>query len=258
MIAKAQCLCLALLFMTGCSSVMLTMQMSSRCGGMLGVSANNNTSEAITTEVRSLEFLRLLKARTGKRVSLESFTLKMDSLGYSTERESGYAPEAEELLDKYIEMRASGHTKTYTMARLREEPNYAGLTPDCREILQEDKGAYIPWLWIYSFRNDGETNYTTYLILDGEIAWSYTLARRNDRSLVYCSVDAFDSKEVLPQYRAVFDEVNKKVESKMRANGSWEQFGSCHNYWALKKALLKERGIDWKSPKDLHPMACYD
>ena len=250
--------CLALLLMAGCSSVMPTTRWSYHGGDMYGITANSNTSQAVNAEIHSAAFAALLYARTGKSVSLTGFSAKMSDMDYSTEWQRAYPPEVETLVERYVAMRAEGHSKTYAMARLQTDPDVRSLTPDGQAILNEDQDAYMPWLWLFSFQNDGGTNYTTYLILDGEITWSYMIARRNDRSLLYCVADAFDSKDVLPQYKAIFTEVEKLVEREMRADGSWGQFGSCHGYWARKKELLRERGIIWRTPQELHPSTCYD
>lgn len=34
--------------------------------------------------------------------------------------------------------------------------------------------------------------------------------------------------------------------------------GTCHRYWARKKELLKQRGIDWKSPSEMNPDIIFD
>jgi hypothetical protein len=34
--------------------------------------------------------------------------------------------------------------------------------------------------------------------------------------------------------------------------------GQCHRLWRRKKAMLRERGIDWLSPYDLNPFARFD
>ena len=34
--------------------------------------------------------------------------------------------------------------------------------------------------------------------------------------------------------------------------------GTCHAYWACKKELLKQRGIDWKSPSEMNPDIIFD
>jgi hypothetical protein len=34
--------------------------------------------------------------------------------------------------------------------------------------------------------------------------------------------------------------------------------GSCHKYWQLKKELLKNVGIDWKTPQECNPRVVFD
>ena len=34
--------------------------------------------------------------------------------------------------------------------------------------------------------------------------------------------------------------------------------GICHRYWHRKKELLKECGVDWKSPAEMNPDVIFD
>lgn len=228
--------------------------------GIDELKANGNTSAAIQAEIQSEEFVALLARRTGLpewrvRMSLPVVEFSdYGSMSYSTHTR----PDLLEPTQRYIGMRRAGHTKTYSMARLETEPDERTLPSDCRTILREDKDVYLPWLWLHSFKVETGTNYTSYVILDGDLAWSYVVSRRNDQALVGCYADWFDAKEFLPQYRQAFEEVHRLVQKEMKAQGNWDQFGSCHSYWARKKELLKKQGIDWKSPPDLHPNTCYD
>ena len=228
--------------------------------GIDELKANGNASVAIQSEIQSKEFVAFLARRTGLpewRVRLSLPVVQFSdhgSMSYSTHTRHDLL----EPTQRYIAMRNAGHTKTYSMARLETEPDERTLPSDCRAILRADKDAYLPWLWLHAFKVETGTNYTTYIILDGDLAWSYVVSRRNDRTLVGCHADWFDAKEFLPENRPIFEEVHRQIEKEMKSQGNWDQFGSCHSYWARKKELLKKQGIDWKSQPDLHPNTCYD
>jgi len=108
------------------------------------------------------------------------------------------------------------------MARLGAEPDLGTVPEDCRVIVQEDKDAYLPWLWLYGFRVQGGTN-ALYVILDGDLAWSYMAMRLSDRTLIGCHTDLLDAKELLPKYRQAFEEVNMQVEKEMKVQKTRDQ-----------------------------------
>ena len=66
------------------------------------------------------------------------------------------------------------------------------------------------------------------------------------------------SVEFDPAHTDLMTEVENLVEDKMNAEGSHGDFGSCHRSWELKKDLLQQRGIKWRSPSELNPNICYD
>lgn len=245
---------LASLLIAGC--------VSKECefGGMDAVTANGNNIAAVKAEVESDEFVALLARRAGMsewRVRMLSPVVELSDhwgISYSPSTNSDLL----ETTKRYITMRKAGHTRQYAMARLDGEPDERTIPADCRAILKEDKEAYFPRLWLYDFKMEGDANHTTYVILDGELAWVYMVSRKNDRSLIGCHFDWFDAKEFLPEYRKAFSEVNKQVEKEMRSKGTWDYLGSCHIFWSRKQELLKQRGIEWRSPPDLHPNTCYD
>ena len=245
--------------MAGCTTnTPMTLTSDHYSSTLFKLHANGNTAETINTEIHATPFLNLLQARFGKSIPLKGFSCTVTEFGYSTELTCESQSEVERFVERYINLRSMGHTQTYAMARLQAEPDPMTLTPDGKTIINKDQEAFMPWLWLYSFINNGNTNYTTYMILDGEIAWTYLITRKNDRSLLFCDVDLIDSQEVLPQHRAAFEEVEKQVEGEMRTDGTWGTFGSCHRLWDRKKELLNQRGIDWRTPKNLHPGTLYD
>lgn len=244
----------------GCYSVRRGSSTEDVLGGLEQVNANGNDAKTIGTELMSDEFVALLARRAGiseRKVRLSLPVAEIHSGTMVSYFDTG-TPILLDLTKHYIEMRRGGHSKDYAMARLQAEPDLRATLPDCRAILQQDTNAYLPWLWLYSFRVDGGTNYTSYVILDGELAWSYMVTRLNDRKLVSCYFDWCDAKEFLPEYQAAFKSVHDQVQKEMKARGEWDQFGSCHGYWFRKKELLKKQGIEWKSPAELHPNTNYD
>jgi hypothetical protein len=58
-----------------------------------------------------------------------------------------------------------------------------------------------------------------------------------------------------PTYKAIVDEVNRILDKEIYSTKV-----RIHPYasWSKKKKLLKEKGIDWLSPKDLNPSVMFD
>jgi len=63
-----------------------------------------------------------------------------------------------------------------------------------------------------------------------------------------------DPIEDYPQYKTMFEEMDSKLNEEFSGLG----LGSCHRIWRKKKAILKEKGISWLSPKDLNPWSKFD
>lgn len=224
------------------------------------IHANGNTRAAVQAEIASPEFIALLVRRSGipeKQVRRYVPVLELSESG-GTFHSTQTPPAIQELARRYVGMREAGHSRTYALARVAAEPDARAITPDSGALLKADKDVYLPWLWLYSFKAESGSNHTTYVCIDGELAWFYVVSRRPDRTLTGCYVDWCDAREILPAYQKTFLEVEAQVAKEMRAQGSWGKFGSCHVYWGRKQELLNQRGIAWKSPPDLHPGTNYD
>ena len=63
-----------------------------------------------------------------------------------------------------------------------------------------------------------------------------------------------DPVEMTPEYLAVIDEIEERVEKNQKLHG----MGSCFEYWDLKQQYLAEKGISWESPALLNPNARFD
>lgn len=59
-------------------------------------------------------------------------------------------------------------------------------------------------------------------------------------------------KNALKKIQSELDEIDKELDERGM------HMGSCHIYWARKKSLLKEVGIDWKSPSEMNPYIMFD
>jgi hypothetical protein len=105
---------------------------------------------------------------------------------------------------------------------------------------------------------DEVCRWVTYVVVDGEIAWSYTLSFKPDDRLDSIQDSKSDAKEYDPKFEKVIEEVNVEVGAEMKKQGTYQKFGSVHQFWGLKKEKLKARGIEWRSPSELNPNAIYD
>lgn len=63
-----------------------------------------------------------------------------------------------------------------------------------------------------------------------------------------------DPVEMTPEYLAVIDEVEQKVEKNMTTHGR----GSCHERWALTREYLEEKGVQWRSLGVMNPTFRFD
>ncbi len=71
------------------------------------------------------------------------------------------------------------------------------------------------------------------------------------RALVHDATE--DDPAVQPLIRAAEKAADKELEGVPR------RLGFCHQYWAVKKRILKEKhGIDWHSPAELNPNTRFD
>lgn len=59
-------------------------------------------------------------------------------------------------------------------------------------------------------------------------------------------------KDALKKIQSELDKIDKELDERKM------HMGSCHIYWARKKALLKAVGIDWKSPSEMNPYIMFD
>lgn len=66
----------------------------------------------------------------------------------------------------------------------------------------------------------------------------------------------YDPVEDTPDYKKVIKLIEEEIDNIMK--DEFQGMGSCHRYWALKKKLLAERGIEWKNPAECNPYIHFD
>jgi hypothetical protein len=68
--------------------------------------------------------------------------------------------------------------------------------------------------------------------------------------------DALDED---PKYAEIIKDVERKVEQRLKAQKVEKEIGYCHDFWSLKKEILKiEYGLEWKSPAEINPDIYFD
>jgi hypothetical protein len=195
-------------------------------------------------------------------------------------------------LISYVQARLDGHTRNFLLAGLTNRPDIAAIPdPDLRILAtnypvlpvdgfqkaesgtRTNKAGQVVSRSMTTTLVDGnlvtQTNvhvpaidevcrWIAYDLVDGNIAWRYVLTFKADGNLDHIDSRKFDSKEIDPNFRRVFEEVDSAVTKEMKQNGTHEQFGSVHAYWRLKKEKLKARGIEWNSPAELNRGTHFD
>ena len=64
-----------------------------------------------------------------------------------------------------------------------------------------------------------------------------------------------DAIEETVAYKAAMARIEPILDKEFEnVNG----MGTCHRYWWRKKELLKQNGIDWKSPSEMNPDIRFD
>ena len=162
---------------------------------------------------------------------------------------------------------AEWHTKKYLAAVLLERNDPENISdPDLKTLLAKRPDLPASWLKKIDLSQEegvfiDETGNTLrsvfFLLIDGDIAWCYTLTYNNDGTFKWLSEDKRDAKDYDPKYEVIIQEVNQKVSEEME-HKNIKGLGSCHTFWRLKKEYLKVKGINWKSPPELNPGTCYD
>lgn len=56
--------------------------------------------------------------------------------------------------------------------------------------------------------------------------------------------------------KEIIEEVEKQIKEEHK--DIRKGLGYCHQFWARKKYLLKQKGYDWKTPAEKNPHITYD
>lgn len=249
--------------------VFLTLMLPGSRGGGVCVrgsshnfSANSNDVTTVSLEVNSPSFRSLVARAAG----VAAWRVRNLGVQFDGEDVSNYVyskrvnDKVDNVVFAYLSCRSDGHSAAYCHDVLQLLANPCPVTNRFLADISKQEGV-IPSKWIRnvvaSKSTDGGT-YREFLVIEGEIAWSYYVSYRSDGRFQSGSSEKLDAIEFNPAYTNVIKEVVNQVEERMKKEGSYGQFGSCHQFWALKKQLLKEKGINWRSPSELNPSTCYD
>ena len=174
----------------------------------------------------------------------------------------------------YIEAREEGHTREYCDAALAERERAAVVEdPDLRAIAACDWRIPVAWLTredagLGTNRNPALTGvadsttdaggssdvhrWARFVFMDGGLQWRLDVDFKDDGAVSRLFFTKTDAIEADPALRETFDTVEKEVEAGMQAKGI-RGFGSINTYLTMKKAALKARGVEWRSPLELNP-----
>lgn len=71
-----------------------------------------------------------------------------------------------------------------------------------------------------------------------------------------CHQRRHDPVQRTPQWEEIIYDVERECEARLQ--GVKRQRGYCHKYWSVKKEILAQYGIDWKSPARMNPHIKFD
>ena len=66
----------------------------------------------------------------------------------------------------------------------------------------------------------------------------------------------YDDVELTEEYKKIEKKVETEVERRLRDVP--RGMGYCHAYWACKREVLNEYGIEWRSPSAMNPGCMFD
>lgn len=71
-----------------------------------------------------------------------------------------------------------------------------------------------------------------------------------------CHQRLYDPVQCTPQWEEIIYDVEQECEARMQ--GMKRHHGYCHKRWGVKKKILAQYGIDWKSPAIMNPRIRFD
>lgn len=88
-----------------------------------------------------------------------------------------------------------------------------------------------------------------------KIKYGYFYKDRNKQKLNLLFPLKESEVEDTDEYARVELEVERRIKNEIGEGG---YMGYCHRYWSVKKRILAEYGIDWKTPQELNPEVNFD
>ncbi len=234
------------------------------------IKLSHNSSSEVVSEIQDMTILNLMCDSAGiPREILKDITIKY--IGSPPYRIELYWPKDKMYgfdglsckIEYYVDARIKGHTKKYVLEKLTTQNNKENISdPQLKDLLAERPELLVSWLEKKDIDEtidgtDDKFIRVMFILVDGDIAWCYTLFYSHEDVFEGLSEERRDAKE----YDSKFQDVIRKAEeeaSKTMRRENITGLGSCHTFWNLKKEYLKAKGIQWKSPSELNPYSSYD
>jgi hypothetical protein len=222
--------------------------------------ANSNDVRTVQAEIDSPDFRRVLAhAADVSQWRARHIVIEVAGQGLVWKVTKGGNKRLADALHAYLSCRAEGHSAEYCRDAMA-----LGHAPASTEygFLDDIRRQYggIPRKWIHDITSppDSPGGHTaTVVVLDGELAWSYSVSYGNAGSILYVISNRIDAVEFSQEYKGVIGEVEGQIAARV-ANEKIHGLGSCHEVWRIKQDLLKERGVIWRPPSVVNPDTCYD
>jgi hypothetical protein len=266
--------------------------------GISRLKLSHNTPDVVRQEILDTNTVRLIAASWGlTEADLATVQVSQEpGYGWVQVYQLGNSERAfkvlSEQLRNYVRAREEGHTQAFVLAALTNRVAASTLSdPDLRAIATNR--TLLPISWLKKAESGTTTNkagtvvsrtistkivngksvtnetahipqvdevcrWLTYTLVDGEVAWRYSVRFKADGSLNYIRDSRSDAKEYDTKYQKAIKEVEDEAHAEMKRDGIFGRFGSVHTFWHLKKEKLKARGIEWRSPSELNPNTNYD
>ena len=226
------------------------------------ISVNDNGWDRIQLEVATPEFHRYVERRSGQSIAeygdVSVRYARMDRDDWIHRPGSDDNP-VEAAIGEYVWMRRRGHTRAFVFQATGDEIP-AGIPAQIVAAIEERRGP-IPSHWLVpdgsAVDSDGQTVHR-YHLLDGELAWVFSVSQGADGTTRLSDLDKTDAVEHDPRFKTIIAAADADAAALLDEQGIRGQIGSVWVYWDRKKQFLRERGIEWKSPADLNPGTIYD
>jgi hypothetical protein len=214
----------------------------------------HNECDTIAKEVQEQEFrtllLRIMNLPEGtalKYLVTTQCTVQVSTFGLGIE----HAESLMDVLSDYARSRASGHTARYALDALKQR--LIQIKPETNLFLATlfETFPHLPRQWVKEdpFPSAAPrlpaTNSTRlmlpsrrFVVIDGEIAWVYSIPFGNGRAAEEIKVDA---QEFDPKLRPAFDAARNEAEQTLDKRGIKKGFGYVHAFEPEVDAILWQK-----------------